>query len=130
MKFILALLPVALAASKRRGCTPGTFQCEVAPVAGWSVCDTQGAWVRGGDCQSTEYCSMNPLNGAPYCIPAPPPTEECSPDTWLCVEDDNGWAIDVCEAGKWAEKVRCPEGQVCAYGAVRGYPYCTANPPW
>ena len=124
MKFhaILALAPLALA------CTPATYQCSSANT--WAVCDVTGKWVEAGSCLKDEYCSMNPINGSPYCIPAPPPQEECSPDLFQCVEDDEGWFINVCEAGKWVERVRCDEGEVCVYGAVNGYPYCTANPPW
>ena len=125
---LAAALALALA-----GCTPGTFQCEspdTSPAWGWSVCDVSGAWVRGGSCSDNEYCSMNPTTGAPYCIEAPP-QEECSPDLFRCEEGDDGrWSIEVCEGGKWVERVECDEGEVCVYGAWGGYPYCTSNPPW
>lgn len=130
MKFLAlaAALPLALAA-----CTPGTFQCEspsTSPAWGWSVCDAGGSWVRGGSCGDNEYCSMNPNNGAPYCIEAPP-REECSPGLYRCNEGDDGkWGIEECEGGKWVEIVECAEGEVCAYSAWGGNPYCTANPPW
>ena len=119
---ILAVLPVALA------CTPGTYQCSSAQ--NWAVCNTSGSWVTAGSCDSDQYCSMNPNNGSPYCIDAPPPSEECSPDLYKCVEDDDGWAIHDCQDGKWEEIVTCEEGEVCVYGAVNGYPYCTDNPPF
>lgn len=118
----LALAPLALA------CTPGTYQCD-AP-RNWQVCDTQGKWITAGTCDSDQYCSMNPLNGSPYCIDAPPPTEECSPDLYLCKEDEEGWVIQDCVDGKFEDFARCDEGEVCVYGAVNGYPYCTDNPPW
>ena len=119
---LLAALPLTLA------CTPGTFQCS--SPRDWSVCDTSGAWVTAGTCDADQYCSMNPNNGSPYCVDAPPPSEECSPDLYKCEEDDKGWFIEDCEGGKWVEKVRCDEGEVCVYGAVNGYPYCTDNPPF
>jgi hypothetical protein len=131
MKLLLALLPaVALAASSKRAvCTPGTYTCDQSPTAGWgwAVCNTDGNWVRGGDCAANEYCNMNPLNGSPYCLPYPTEPEECSPDLFQCVEDSEGWFINVCEAGKWVQKVRCETGKVCRYGAVHGYPQCV-NP--
>lgn len=127
MKFLAiaaAALPLAFAA-----CTPGTYQCESSPGWGWSVCDISGNWVRGGDCGDNEYCSMNPNNGAPYCIEAP--KEECSPDLFRCHEGHDGvWRIEVCEGGKWAERVKCEKDEVCTYSAWGGYPYCTDNPPW
>lgn len=119
----LALLPLTLA------CTPATYQCS-SPTS-WSVCDTTGAWVPAGTCASDEYCAMNPNNDSPYCIPAPPPAEECSPGLFRCVEGEDGlWTIDACEEGKWEERVECDEGKVCVYGAVNGYPYCTDDPPY
>lgn len=118
----LALAPLSLA------CTPGTYQCS-AP-RGWSVCTTAGTWVAGGSCAEDQYCAMNPDNGAPYCIDAPPPDEECSPDLYRCLEDDEGWVIQDCRDGKFADRLRCPDGEVCVYGAVNGYPYCTDDPPY
>lgn len=141
MKFSLAaLLPAAALAlttqrtttNPRSTCTPGTYTCDESPAIGWgwAVCDTRGEWVRGGSCQAGEYCSMNPANNSPYCIPMPD-DYECSPDLFQCVEDGDGsWYINDCQDGRWTEAVRCGDGEVCAYGAVNGYPYCTANPPW
>lgn len=126
---LAAATPAGVAPAKRGVCAPGTYQCDNSPAAGWgwAVCNAQGDWVRGGDCKRGEFCSMNPLNASPYCLPVP--EGECSPELFRCIENNGapGWSIDVCnEAGRWAERVRCPSGQVCRYGAVRGYPYCTA----
>ena len=118
----LALLPLALA------CTPATYQCSSATE--WSVCDTTGTWVPGGACAPDSYCAMNPNNNSPYCVPAPPPAEECSPDLFRCEDNGDGWSIDECEAGRWVTRVECAEGNVCMYGAAGGYPQCTSNPPW
>lgn len=119
---LLALVPLALA------CTPGTYQCS-AP-RDWAVCDVTGTWVTAGSCAEDQYCSMNPINGSPYCIDAPPPDEECSPDLFRCLEEEDGWVIQDCKDGRFETVVRCPEGEMCIYGAVNGYPYCTDDPPF
>ncbi|CAI4215590.1 unnamed protein product [Parascedosporium putredinis] len=134
--FTAVFLPIAaLAAATPAGVAPPSaasaprhLPVRQLPAAGWgwAVCNAQGDWVRGGDCKRGEFCSMNPLNASPYCLPVP--EGECPRALPLHREQRRpGWSIDVCnEAGRWAERVRCPSGQVCRYGAVRGYPYCTA----
>lgn len=131
MKLLALLLPATLASAfAKRACTPGTYQCSPKPTWGWSVCDTQGAWVRAGNCGPAEYCTMNPFNGSPYCIPSPP-SEECADGRFKCVDEgDEQWNIIECEGGEWVERVRCEEGTKCYYGAVAGYPYCSATSPY
>ncbi|KAH6665327.1 hypothetical protein F5X68DRAFT_250142 [Plectosphaerella plurivora] len=54
-----------------RVCRPGTYQCAYSSAQGgwgWEVCTVEGSWVWGGNCESTQTCSFNQLNGSPYCI--------------------------------------------------------------
>ncbi|KAG5951951.1 hypothetical protein E4U58_000977 [Claviceps cyperi] len=77
MKFvavtIAALAGVALAApTDSDKCHPGTYQCNVNYVDGkhgWSVCNTEGSWVRGGVCKTLYKCVFDYENGSPYCVP-------------------------------------------------------------
>ncbi|KAG5938182.1 hypothetical protein E4U59_003963 [Claviceps monticola] len=78
MKFfavtIAALAGVAFAApTDNDKCQPGTYQCSANywdGKPGWSVCNTAGSWVRGGDCPPLSECKFNDQNGSPYCVPA------------------------------------------------------------
>ncbi|KAF6816044.1 hypothetical protein CPLU01_13958 [Colletotrichum plurivorum] len=118
-------------------CTPAKYQCRqnAHKTWGWDVCDTSSRWVNGGNCKTSETCVFNSLNGSPYCVPtpstapAPDSGKECNPGKYRCKNDPaRGWSIETCSAGgAWEHTLDCAASETCTYGAVAGYPYCTAK---